>query len=142
MTKFTSDLRAVQSALSSGYWVLQHTRRGTMADALTEASYEIYDDWSKDPAKSPRLGAVHKEDATGGFLPGLRVTLSETATARSWAAGVEKISKHPAAGKDGTVEFVTDADNLLVSVIFDEVTDGGGRPVAMLIPGDWLRLAN
>lgn len=141
MSKLTNSPREAQDALASGLWVLEHTKRGTMGDALQGATYEIFDDWKPKKFSAPRLGARHKKDMSGGFTPGMRVRLSETATARHWVAGVEKIVKHPARGKVGTVEYVTDADNLLVSVVFDECKDAGGLPVAMVCPGDWLRLA-
>gem|GEM_PF-6044780 len=141
MSKFTNSNREAQDALDAGYWVLCCTPRGTRADLLGGGSYEIYADSSRAADKRPRIGAIHKSDRTGGFVPGMRVCLSETATYRSWEHGCEHITPHVAAGKSGTVEFVTDAENLIVSVIFDDIKDRDGQPVAMMVPGDWLRLA-
>lgn len=116
-----------RAALADGHWVLFITPRGTNVDLLSQRC-EVYEG----ETSRPRLGAVHKDDMTGGFEAGMEVTVSETATVRHWRAQQEMRVPSPFAGQTGTVVAVLD-DLLGCTVRF------GGSTVDF--PFDWLRLA-
>lgn len=119
------------AALENGMWVFEWTPFGTNADALTESRYEIFDDWSS--SKRPRLGAIHRNDRTGGFSVGMSVRVGPHATSRQWVAGSERVVRHPAAGHDGVVRG-HDEDGEIDAIVHVEFVDG----TSSSLPGSWL----
>lgn len=121
---YEATKRAGYEALEAGNWVLFHTSRGTNADFLS-GMCEIYEGCKS----RPRLGAIHRDDRTGGFSVGDEVHVSETATARHWLAMQETIVRSPFAGRDGRVIDILD-DQLSCVVDFEDGT--------AVFPFDWL----
>lgn len=117
-------------------WVVARTPRGTNVDLLVPSNLEIIHYPSR-----PRLGAVNNSDRTGGFTPGERYTVSETATAREYVAMQERTVPSPFAGKEGLAVNVFPAGTdpakefePVVELRFDDDS-------TMIFPASWLSRA-
>lgn len=119
-------------------WVIANTPRGTNIDILSPGCLEVVH-WN---GKSrPVFGAVNNSDKTGGLGVGLRLTVSETATARHWVAMQERVVPSAFAGKSGVVTRVFEAGDEpagefepAAQIRFDDDSE-------QVFPCSWLRIS-
>ena len=85
--ELTTKIKSARESFESGYWIFNRYKSGKNADALTE-SVEVFRDWPRDVRNRPRLGSVHRDDRTGGFVIDMPVSVQ---------------CSHPLDGKQGIV---------------------------------------
>ena len=65
-------------AYENGYWIFNNYISDTNADWLHESEIEVFSDWPRSVKNRPRLGAIHKDDRTGGFAIDMPVRINHS----------------------------------------------------------------